>query len=158
MSYAVINNFLHLLATVTWIGGIIFMNVVLVPSQSAISPEQRGKLSGVIVKRFLILVWGSVIILIITGLYKTPTQMLFYPESGFGYWLTVKHAAIILMIIFGLIVTFVISPKLRSLAPKTGEQPSAEFIKAQKNMSLIARTNMVLGLLVLFCVSMMQYN
>jgi uncharacterized membrane protein len=158
MSYAVVNNFLHLLATVSWIGGIIFMNFVLVPSQAAISPEQRGKLFGAVVKRFLILVWGSVIVLIITGLYKTPEQFLFYPESRFGLWLTVKHAAIILMIIFGLIITFVVSPKLRTLAPKPGEQPSAEFVNAQKNMSLIARTNMVLGIIVLFCVSMMQYN
>lgn len=158
MSFAVVNNFLHLLATVTWIGGIIFMNFVLVPSQTAISPDQRGKLFGAVVKRFLFLVWGSVIILIITGLYKTPTQLLFYPESRFGFWLTVKHIAIILMIVFGLIVTFVVSPKLRNLAPKPGDQPSEEFINAQKNLSLIARTNMILGIIVLFCVSMMQYN
>lgn len=157
MSFAVINNFLHLLATVTWIGGIIFMNFVLFPSQTAIDPGQRGKFFGAVVKRFLILVWVSVIVLLLTGLYKTPSSMLFNPESRFGFWLTVKHAAIILMIIFGLMVTFVFSPKIRKLAPKAGEQPSTEFIKAQKNMSLAARTNMILGIIVLFCVSMMQY-
>ncbi len=157
MSFAVINNFLHLLATVTWIGGIIFMNLVLFPSQTAIDPGQGGKLFGAVIKRFLIIVWVSVVVLLLTGLYKTPSYMLFNPESRFGFWLTVKHTAILLMIIFGLMVTFIFSPKLRKLAPKPGEQPSTEFIKAQKNMSLAARTNMILGIIVLFCVSMMQY-
>jgi len=157
MSFAVINNFLHLLATVSWIGGIIFMNLVLFPSQAAIDPGQRGKFFGAVVKRFLIIVWVSVVVLLLTGLYKTPSSMLFNPESRFGFWLTVKHAAILLMIFFGLMVTFVVFPKLRKLAPKPGEQPSIEFVKAQKNMSLIARTNMILGIIVLFCVSMMQY-
>ncbi|OGU29925.1 MAG: hypothetical protein A2057_05460 [Ignavibacteria bacterium GWA2_35_9] len=158
MSFAVINNFLHLLATVTWIGGMIFMNIVLFPAQTAIDPGQRGKLFGAIVKRFLIIVWISVIVLLLTGLYKTPSYLLFNPESGFGLWLTVKHIAILLMILFGLLITFVVSPKLRKLAPKPGDQPLPEFIKAQKNMTLLARTNMTLGIIVLFCVSMMQYN
>ncbi len=157
MSFAVINNFLHLLATVSWIGGIIFMNLVLFPAQTAIDPGQRGKLFGAVVKRFTVIVWVSVIILLLTGLYKTPSSMLFNPESRFGLWLTVKHIAILFMIIFGLLLTFVLSPKLRKLAPKPGEQPSSEFIKAQKNIALIARTNMTLGIIVLFCVSMMQY-
>ena len=157
MSFAAINNFLHLLAAVTWIGGIIFMNLILFPSQSTIDPGQRGKLFGAVVKRFLIIVWVSVIVLLLTGLYKTPASMLFNPESRYGFWLTIKHAAILLMIFFGLMVTFVVFPKLHKLAPKPGEQPSIEFVKTQKNMSLIARTNMILGIIVLFCVSMMQY-
>ncbi len=157
MSFAVINNFLHLLATVTWIGGMIFMTLVLFPSQTAIDPGQRGKLFGAIVKRFLIIVWASIIILLLTGLYKTPQSMLFNPEVRFGLWLTIKHIVILLMIFFGLLITFVLSPKLRKLAPKPGEQPSQEFIKTQKNMTLVARTNMTLGIIVLFCVSMMQY-
>jgi copper resistance protein D len=157
MSFAVINNFLHLLATVSWIGGIVFMNVILFPSQTVIDPGQRGKFLGTVVKKFLILVWVSVVVLLLTGLYKTPSSMLFNPESRYGFWLTIKHATILLMIFFGLMVTFVIFPKLRKLTPKPGEQPSSEFIRAQKNMSLIARTNMILGIIVLFCVSMMQY-
>lgn len=157
MSFAVINNFLHLIATVTWIGGMIFMNVVLFPVQTAIEPAQRGKLFGAIVKRFLVIVWISVIVLLLTGLYKTPSSMLFNPEVRFGFWLTIKHIAILLMIIFGLIITFVLSPNLRKLAPKSGEQPATGFIRTQKRMALVARTNMILGIIVLFCVSMMQY-
>ena len=157
MSFSVINNFLHLLATVSWIGGIIFINIVLFPSQTAIEPSQRGKLFGAVVKRFTVVVWISVIVLLLTGLYKTPSSMLFNPVSRFGFWLTVKHIAILLMIINGILLTFVISPKMRKLSPQPGEQPLTEFIKAQKNIGTIALANMILGIIILFCVSMMQF-
>lgn len=158
MSFAVINNFLHLLATVSWIGGMIFVNFVLFPSQKAIDPAQRGKLFGAVIKRFTIVVWVSIIILLLTGLYKTPSQMLINPQGNFGLWLTVKHIVIILMITFGIVVTFFVGPKLGKLAPKPGEQPSPEFIYAQRMMRTLALTNMILGIIVLFCVSMIQYN
>jgi uncharacterized membrane protein len=158
MSFAVINNFFHLLATVTWIGGMIFVNFVLFPSQTVIDPSQRGKLFGAVVKRFTILVWVSIVVLLLTGIYKTPSQMLFNPQGNFGLWLTVKHIAIILMIAFGVIVTFFVGPKLGRLAPQPGEQPSSEFIYTQRMMKTLALTNMILGIIVLFCVSIMQYN
>jgi len=157
MSFAVINNLLHLLATIAWIGGMFFMNLVLYPAQMSLDPSQRGKLAGALGKRFTIFAWTSVVILILTGLYKTPSSVLFAPEMRFGLWLTIKHVVIILMIIFGLYISIVLSPKLARLAPKPGEQPSAEFIKAQKNMGIFSRTNLILGIIVLFCVSMMQY-
>lgn len=158
MSFDVINNFLHLLTTVSWIGGMIFVNIVLMPSQTVIDPPQRGKLFGAVVKRFTVVVWVSIVVLLLTGLYKTPSHMLLSPEGNFGLWLTIKHIVIILMIVFGAVVTFMVGPKLGKLAPQPGDQPSPEFINAQKMMKTLAITNMALGIIVLFCVSMMQYN
>lgn len=156
MSFAVINNFLHLLAAVIWIGGMIFANMILFPSHFAIDPPQRGKLLGAVVKRFTIVSWICIVVLVLTGLYKTPTHMLLSPEGNFGLWLTIKHIVIILLILFGIIITFVIGPKIRKLGPQQGEQPSAEFLNAQKQIRILGTTNMILGIIVLFCVSMMQ--
>jgi hypothetical protein len=62
------------------------------------------------------------------------------------------------MIIFAIVVTFFVGPKLGKLAPQPGEQPSSEFIYTQRMMKTLALTNMILGIIVLFCVSIMQYN
>ena len=158
MSFSVINNFLHLLAAVSWIGGIIFTIFVLNPSQAAIEPSQRGKLFGAVAKRFTIIVWVSVIVLLFTGIYKIPSLSLFNTNSKFDFWLSIKLTSVFIMITNGLLLTFVISPKMRRLAPQQGEQPPIEFIKAQKNLSTLVLVNMILGIIVLFCVSMMLFN
>lgn len=157
MSVYALNNFFHLLATVTWIGGMIFMNFILYPAQSVISPPERGKLMGSLAKRFSIAAWISVIVLIITGLVKTPEGFLLNTSTTFGVWLTVKHIAIILMIIFGLYISLGLAPKLGKLAPKPGEQPRQEFLKTQALLGKFSITNMILGIIVLFCVSMMKF-
>jgi len=158
MSSQVIINFLHLIATVAWIGGMIFMNLILMPSQAAIAPQERGKLVGAVAKKFSILAWISVIILLVTGIIKTPSGMMFNQDSNFGLWLTIKHVIIILMIIIGLYISLGLAPKLNKLIPKSGEQPSAEFVKTQNMLKTLAVVNMTFGILVLFAISMMQFN
>lgn len=152
----VIRDFLHLLATVTWVGGMIYINLALMPALTAIDPPQRGKLMGAAGKRFAILSWSSVLILLITGYMKTPSGMLFEPSTGYGLTLTVKHLAILVMMIVGIYISMVIVPKLGTLAPKAGEPPSAAFIKVQKSLPVLSITNMVLGVVVLFCVALLR--
>ncbi|GAB4295601.1 MAG: hypothetical protein Kow0098_18020 [Ignavibacteriaceae bacterium] len=102
MSFAAINNFFHLLATVTWIGGMIYSNLILFPSLAVSSPPERGKIMNAITGRFIVVAWVSVVILIITGLIKTPSELLFNTSSDFGLWLTIKHILILLMIVIGM--------------------------------------------------------
>ena len=149
MTLSTINNFLHLLATVTWIGGMIYINIVLMPSLSAIDPSQRGRLLGATTKRFMLLSWGSIIILVITGLLKTPSQMLLNISGVYGISLTLKHFVILLMIVIGLLITFSLGPKMQSLSPTPGEQPTPGFLKMQNQLSVLARINTILGVSVL---------
>lgn len=152
----VIRDFLHLLATVTWVGGMIYINLALMPALTAIDPPQRGKLMGAAGKRFAILAWSSVLILIITGYMKIPAGMLFETSTGYGLTLTVKHLAILVMMIVGIYISMVIVPKMGTLAPKGGEPPSPAFIKVQKSLPVLSIANMVLGVLVLFCVALLR--
>ncbi len=145
-----ISNFLHILATTTWIGGMIYINVILMPSLSAIEPSQRGRLLGATTKRFTYLSWGSIIVLVLTGLAKTPSQMLFNVVGAYGISLTVKHIIVVAMIVIGLLITFRLGPKMQSLSPSPGEPPAPEFLKVQNQLSILARANTVLGGVVLF--------
>lgn len=151
-----IRDFLHLLATVTWIGGMIYINLALMPAMTAIDPPQRGKLMGAAGKRFAILAWSSVFVLLITGYMKTPDGMLFETSTAYGLTLTVKHFAILVMMIVGIYISMVIVPQMGKLAPKPNAPPSPDFIKAQKSLPVLSIANMVLGIVVLFCVALLR--
>ena len=155
MILSVISNFLHLLATVTWIGGMLFVNLVLMPSLTAIDPPQRGKLMGAIAKRFAILSWGSIVILLVTGVIVAPSQSLLNLSTAYGVTLFLKHLAVLAMIVIGVRTAFVIAPKMQSLAPAPGTPPSPAYLNVQKQFSLLARVNMLLGVLVLLLVAIL---
>lgn len=80
----IIINYLHLLGTIIWIGGAIYMHLVLQPSLKSIDPREGGKLQGIVAKRFSIIAWSSILVLIITGLLKTPSSLLLATTSNFG--------------------------------------------------------------------------
>lgn len=149
-------DFLHLLATVMWIGGGLYMNLVLMPALNAIEPPARGKLMGAASKRFTILAWGSIIVLLITGLMKTPTGMLLNMTETYGITLTVKHVLFLAMVGIATLITWVIVPRMNALAPKPGEKPSDEFVKNQKRLPVLSVTAVVCGVVLLFCVVLLK--
>lgn len=154
MTVYVINNFIHLLTAVIWIGGMIYTNLVFMPSLSLIEPSQRGVMIGAVAKRFTIVSWTSIFVLLISGFFKTPDEMLFTTSNSYGLMITVKHILFLVMILSGSLITFKYAPLLRTIAPKAGEKPSDEFINAQKNLKILSSINMILGIIVLLAVSL----
>lgn len=146
-------DFLHLLAAVTWVGGMIYIELVLTPSLKAIDPPQRGKLLGAVAKRFAFFAWGSIIVLFVTGISE-PEFRTFFDLSSRGVILTVKYVLFLVMILIGLFITFAIVPKMERLAPKPGEKPSPDFPKVQKQLATLAFINMILGILILFFIEL----
>lgn len=146
-------NFFHLFATTVWIGGMFYMDIILLPSAAKIDPAESSKLEGMIAKKFTIAAWSSIIVLVITGLLKTPSDMMFNTNVDFGTILMIKHILVIVIIITGLIITLVYVPGLKANAPKPGEQPSAKFVSYRKKIEMLSRTNLVIGILILLCAS-----
>src|SRR3954463_3804127 len=64
--YAVL-KVLHLLFAVLWVGGMFFAYVVLRPSMTAIDPPQRMLLHTRVFRRFFLLVWHAMPIMLLTG-------------------------------------------------------------------------------------------
>jgi uncharacterized membrane protein len=148
-------NLLHLIAAVFWIGGMAFVNLVLEPSLKELDPVQRGKLMGTIGKRFTIVAWGSVLLLLVSGFIKTPDGLLFDTSDAYGTTLLLKHIVVLLMILFGLRIAVGLIPKIRREAPQPGQAPSPEFLKAQGQFQLLSRVNFILGLIVLVLVALL---
>ena len=62
-------KFLHLAAAVVWLGGLVFLLFALRPVLAAqLSPALRLPLIAQVISRFFRLVWGSVAILLVSGL------------------------------------------------------------------------------------------
>ena len=96
---------LHLLGAVLWVGGMAFALLVLRPSLTVLEPPQRLALHAQVFRRFFLIVWHAMPVLLATGY-----AMLFGVFGGFagvGPAVHVMHmlglimAAIFLVIFFG---------------------------------------------------------
>ena len=58
---------LHLLCAVLWVGGMFFAYVVLRPSMAAIEAPQRMLLHTRVFKKFFLVIWHAMPLIIITG-------------------------------------------------------------------------------------------
>ena len=155
MTVEAITSFIHTLAGVTWVGGIIYMVLVLLPSLETLDSSSAKVLMGGLSKRFTRVAWISIILLIITGGMQIQPGTLFDFSSQYGTFLTIKLGSVLLMILIALYITFALFPKVRKLAPAPGEEPSAEFVSLQGRLPLLAKINVILGILVIFSVSML---
>lgn len=62
-------KFLHIVAAITWLGGVSFMLFALRPAATALlAPPQRLPLIAQVLRRFFLLVWPAIAILLATGL------------------------------------------------------------------------------------------
>ncbi len=153
MVYYALIDFFHLLATVIWLGGIFYLNLVLMPSINTIAPPERSKLMFAVSSRFTVLAWISIIFLIITGILKAGSEEVKNLTPTEHVFLSIKYSLFAIMLVVGIVITFYLGPKIKTLSPKEGEKPSVAFLKAQNQLNLLAKTNMVLGVFVLIFVS-----
>lgn len=109
----VILDWLHLLATTVWIGGMAFNIWVLRPSLPVIEPAERVKLVGAALRRFIYVAWLSIAALILTGIFLgrgAPEALL---RSNYGIALIIKHTIVVVMTVIVALVSFVFFPKLK---------------------------------------------
>jgi uncharacterized membrane protein len=109
----------HVLCAVVWVGGMFFAYVVLRPSLSALDPPQRMALHGQVFRRFFLIVWHAMPLIVLTGF-----AMIFAVFGGMAgvTWnihvmllLGLVMAALFLAIFFGPYRTFRASPGPASL-------------------------------------------
>jgi uncharacterized membrane protein len=102
----------HLLAAVTWIGGMLFLTLVLVPVFKAESSEERRALFVRLARRFRVVVWISIAILIATGafLVHPRTDSLLDP-AGWPVALRLKLALVGLLLALTMAHDFWLGPR-----------------------------------------------
>lgn len=152
----VIVRWLHLTAAVVWLGGKIFTSLSLNPVlRMKATPEQRLELLSSLGKRFKYLSWGSLAVLIITGVINVSQRVSGLEELlnlRFGTILLAKVSIVALMVALSAGHTLFLTPRLKE---KVQEEDEEGFKRAKKIVVLIARGNIFFGILALLLAAML---
>jgi uncharacterized membrane protein len=63
----IVGLFFHILSAVIWVGGMFFAHQMLRPAAGALDPAQRLPLWRHVFERFFPLVWGLIVVLLLSG-------------------------------------------------------------------------------------------
>lgn len=148
-------NWLHLAATVTWLGAMVTNMLVLMPTaRETLEPPVMGRFLSSFMKRFRPLVYICIITLFVTGVVMMSLNRHYLGPLAFGnLWtqlLLVKHILIIIMVVMVVYAFEVLAPKVGRVA---AAGPSPELAKLQKLQMRVATAGMVIALLVLLFTS-----
>lgn len=150
----------HLIAASIWVGGSIFIGIVLAPLLKTISDSIEGRLSIMIRvgRKFNKIGVPSLIVLIATGIYNSvgfivnPSMIL---STSYGVVLLIKIILVIL-----LIITFVVHVRLirteveRKIESK---QLSGEFLqKLRSKIIMLGRLTVILSLAILLMAALLH--
>lgn len=96
---------LHLLAAIAWIGGMLFLSIVLVPVlRCELFASQKAVLFRAIAGRFRAVVWGAIAVLLFTGpLLLHERGIPIADPSGWPKILAAKLGLVIILLLLTLI-------------------------------------------------------
>ncbi len=144
-------NFLHLFATVAWFGTMTANAIILLPSMRNILKETTaGNLLGIVLKRFGIIVYISIGVLVITGI-----EMIRINENSMGFmqfknlWSTISSIKHILMIILIILVIYSFEGLSKNVVRLLIRGPSPELANLQKRQVIFSYICLFLVLIIL---------
>lgn len=142
---------MHLLAAVAWIGGMLFLSLVLVPElKRHLADGPRAGLFRAVGRRFRLLVWGSIAVLLVTGplLLRDRVPSLMDP-STWPAIATLKLALVMTLLLATGLHDFWLGPKVGRLRTLPGDARSPAEALQLRLAPWIARGVLLLALLVL---------
>ncbi|HTP07127.1 MAG TPA: DUF4149 domain-containing protein [Anaerolineae bacterium] len=151
--------FLHLIATVAWIGGLATLAFVVQPvlNRTVAEARERARLLEAILKRFQPIANLSLAVLILTGMVQTFTSR-FYKgflelDSAWAQAIFLKHVAVLGMIIVAAFITFSVQPALKrnALLIANGLSDEQQIAQLQRQQTRLTQINLILSVLVLLC-------
>ncbi|MCX5722439.1 MAG: hypothetical protein NT179_10500 [Nitrospirae bacterium] len=143
---------LHLLAAISWIGGTIFLSLVLMPVfKREPFTAQRPLLFRAVARRFRIVVWGAITVLLLTGpLLLHQRGISLSDPSSWPMILTVKLGLVTFLLFLTLTHDLVLGPLVGKIAQSPAESRT-RFEQALVQWSpWAARFSLVLTLGILF--------
>ena len=150
-------HWIHLLSAITWGGGMIFTGLILTPiARKDLPVELRYTLFKKIGRRFSIVGWISVSLLIATGIYKLSSvwQTTDFFHSAFGIALTVKLILVAFVLFLSLLHDFVWGPRLASKETLDPKEHQALVWK----LSFWAKVSTFLVVAIIFMGSFLRMN
>ncbi len=153
-------SWIHLISASIWVGGSIFIGIVLVPVLKTMttSMEERLQIMIKVGRRFNKIAVPSLIILIITGVYSSH-QLLSKPElllsSSYGNLLIIKIILVIaLIIVFTVHVRIIRKDVEEKILSK--EMPENQIQKLRKKIIILGEATVMISIAILFMAALLD--
>ncbi len=137
---------IHVLAAVVWVGGMVFMVMVVGPYARKLTAEQRREIFEQLGRRFSTIGWGCIAVLLLTGIGNLIERGMEW-SPPFARALGAKLLLIGVMVLLAAFHDFILGPRSAALAADPARTSEAEA--ARVRASWIARLNLVLALIVI---------
>jgi uncharacterized membrane protein len=145
---------LHMMATVLWIGGLTALSIIVLPSaKKELDPKDFANLLAAMQKRLDPLGWFSVIVLLASGMLQMSSSANY---EGFlkiqGMWassILIKHILFAIMVFISGYITWGLLPALRRAALLQSRGKDHNLQSLQNREAFFLRLNLFLGILVL---------
>ena len=139
MSVNALLKAIHLLSAVVWVGGMFFAYLVLRPSLAVLEPPQRLLLHTQVFKRFFLIVWHAMPLLILTGF-----GMIFGFMGGMGHVAPGIHAMLALGLLMSALFLFIFFGPYKRFRRTTDR---ATMVGTLDSIRKLIGVNLVLGVL-----------
>jgi uncharacterized membrane protein len=145
---------LHMLATVVWVGSIVAINILVLPaSKRTLKLVDQLSFISALQKRLEPVAWFSIAILVVTGLLQMSTSPHY---DGFlsisTQWsmaILAKHILVSIMIVVSAIQTWEVIPAIHRILLKKETADPVELVKLQRRELILLRVNLILAILIL---------
>jgi uncharacterized membrane protein len=155
--FHIILVWIHLVAAVFWVGGMLFLSLVAVPLLKQ-DPDphfaQRGFVN--LARRFRTFVWGALFLLVVTGSVLLPNVVHFSdPLSSWSPFVITKLILVLMLVVVSLAHDRIIGPKVRILKQRVSSELSIGETLILRLSPLLGRLTLLLGLGVLLAAVLM---
>lgn len=133
---------LHLLATIVWVGGMVFAHFMLRPAAASLEAPARLALWAGVFRRFFPLVWAAIVVLFATGYW-----MVLVPFQGFANVKLHVHAMLAMAVVMAVIFAWLFFVPYRRLRTALAAGETQAGAAALGRIRLAVGANLGLGLL-----------
>jgi uncharacterized membrane protein len=145
---------LHMLATVTWIGSLAAINLLVLPASTrTLKLVDQLSFIAALQKRLEPLAWFCMGLLLVTGLFQLSTSSHYdgflNTSTQWSVAILVKHGLAVIMVVVSAIQTWEVIPAIHRSLMKKEKASEDELAKLQKKELLILRLNLLLSALIL---------
>lgn len=146
---------IHMLATVTWIGGVVAISILVLPAaRRTLKPVDQLAFLEAMQRRLEPLAWFSITALVATGLFQLSANShyngFFDVSTQWSLAILVKHGLGLVMDAVTAVQTWEVLPAIRrTLLRKEKGASEAEIIRLQKREEGLLRANLILSVLIL---------
>lgn len=153
-SLYLVSVYLHILAAILWLGGMLFLAAVALPALRRMDdPRQRARLLSEVGRRFRVVGWACIGVLVLTGVLNAAGRWGWANLANPSFWrseagtlLGMKLILVTLMLAMSAYHDFALGPRLATLGHSSPGDPSLPQLR--RRTVALARVEAVLGLAV----------